>query len=208
MGMLLNDIVLVSLRGSVANQRILCVLTYAVKTPGTGGHSVSDECISFATACKSGGTNDIMTSYLDCLQDEYTAQDVTVQCVAPVRYVSERATDASGGTGGPGNYTNLAACLTKRCVFAGRKFVASMHIGPISNGAATDGILTNTMLAKMLVLAGKFENNITYIGAGVLEPVIWHRNTPGPAIDFTPINEVVTEDAARTMRRRTVGRGE
>jgi len=207
-GLVLNDVVSVAFKSQCYGQNIRLNLTYQTVTAPAPGGDLFDQLADILEDIDVGGTNDLVTAYLDCVNEDVNLIELKAQLVAPIRFRPVFRELDLGGNGGVGVTANTAAVLTKQCPESGRKFVGNLHIGPIAVAGSVNGSISGALAAKLSILKDKFLNTIPITGGGTLAPCIWHTQTPGPTIDTTLINDVIAQGTTRTMRRRTVGRGE
>lgn len=208
----IGDIMQLSYRGTVAGQRIIMTRFYRCTAPSDPGNTYQDDMQGVIIEATKVAAGSISQTYLACLPSSYTLNEVRAQIVKPVRYVTVGVfqTAKVGTNTGSGNVTNLAGVITFRTGLAGRKQVSNVHIGPVPSDAPSAGVLEAAYRLVLDNLKGALLNILTPSGfdVGSWTPCIWHRKVPGPAISYDYIQSGVVQQTARTMSRRTVGRGE
>lgn len=208
MPLAVNDIVQVSYRLTALAQKCLFFMNYKViSTDSTGTVLGDQQAISnkFATTT----TPNLLFYYLRCLSANVTILAVRAQSVRPVRFATSETLVGTNGTYGGANVStcNLAAVISRASQFAGRSQISNSHVGPISEGAYTTGLITSaykTLLSDLaaVMLADQFTTTPS-IG---LRPVILHKLGSTPFSD--PVVSYKIGDSVRVMRRRTLGVGE
>jgi hypothetical protein len=207
-----NSIMQVSFRGEFALQRILHVRTLELASGALGEFTPQSYQEAFIEAIRDDGPKDWVTSYLACLTSGYTLNQIRCQIVYPIRYAYSFVDFAPGkpGTRGPTGQGLLAANIEGSTAFAGRKQVANYKIGPIAAGDCTNGEIGNDLKAALLTYSGKFTQSValTTPDDSVWVNGIWHKKTPGPAVDFNTFIEASPYNTVRGKTTRTVRRGE
>ena len=132
---------------------------------------------------------------------------VDIQVLAPQRFLAMRY-----GKNEPGSFVtaadtpNMACNITRRGVGGKRSDVSSLHIPiPCSEEVFTGSGWTAAYLALLVAHCGVVQSNLILSGGATLEPVIYHK---GKQPDHTLIGAVFYMPWVRTMRRRTIQRGE
>jgi len=207
MGLEAGNILEVSWRGLSMGQRILMVQHFVFTGAGIADQTVPAATLALAEAFATTGTSPTMTNALRALMPtNYTLETLRVQRVWPERSViTEVAPNQLGLFAGTASVPNDTAAISWRTAKAGRNQVGVTKIGPLPTDAAVDGLVTNAYTGLLEALANAIltPEDIAAVG-GTLFPVIWHA--PGGTSDQK--TTYVTKLEARTMRRRTVGRGE
>lgn len=207
MPLTVGDVVQLSFSGRVFNQRVL--FTHNFRVSETQSSAPSWEILQDIAEFFENDDNPLKSKYLACLPPQYVMNDVRAQVLYPLRLPYE-----SVPTGSPGTQTNatevsnLAACFTLYSALTGRKQIAVSHVGPISPTYANDGVWNSDVLTPLIDLADECTNTYAITAAQTtLVPVILHKG----ANQNPRTNDVVgfrIQNTVRTMRRRTVGRGE
>lgn len=206
----LNDIVQVSFRGLCFAQRILLVRNYRVSKLPTATTTVNDFSFDIANAFAVGGNLTAMTArYLACLSSAYAMRVIRAQVIKPNRYRSVEVAREAPGTSGPANTANICAVITLNSERAGRDQISNVHIGPIGTADSLAGDIAAGAKGNLSEFADDLRTTLS-LGAnlGEITPIIYHARVPGPVIAYDDIIDAVVQDTTRTMRRRTLGRGE
>lgn len=205
MPLFLNDIVLLTIKGRCFSQRILFTQTYRVAVTGGPGESANLQLGYLSAAWDHALVGGIFGKYALCLSTDYQSLETRTQVIAPVRLAYRSDVNVGLGMFGAGTVANDSAALTMRTEAAGRKEVATKHIGPIPDGASGNGVLELDYRANLVAFGSALRSDITDAGTGVsFKPVIYH---PG-AGDWSDITSFVIGEQSRVQRRRTVGLGE
>lgn len=205
--MTVNDIVLVTVVGSVYEQMIQLTRTYRCSVAGSGSDVAA--CQSFANklAAEVAG---LIPEYTDCLSDQYQTSYVQVQKIFPVRAALRFAVVAQAGkrNAGPG-LNQTAAGITLETDKAGRSQQSKMHIGPLDGGDAFNGSVSPDLKALLTNLAQTFllTQVVTAGVTGSYVPTIFHKPKTGVAGSWDDLTGYNVHDELRTMRRRVLGRG-
>lgn len=205
MALVLNDVIQVSIFGSLFSQRIITNLHYIVNV--AAGGSTEDQLKQIATDW-TGGTGSvpgILTHMLDCQGVEYNCDFVRAQRIFPTRtiYMQSNANDP-GTHADPCTAPNIAASLLKRTATAGRKGVGRVQLAGIPQTAYVDGMITPVFSAAKLNvwcndLLASYTTSVIIM---TLVPGLY--NPTGTGTHFSPLLQVIPEDTVRTMHRRTV----
>ncbi|HWI70242.1 MAG TPA: hypothetical protein VNS88_18065 [Nitrospiraceae bacterium] len=209
MGLAVNDVLAVSIRGSLFSQRIITVLHYAVNVAATG--TVEDNLLQIATDW-TGGTGSragILSHMLDCQGVEYNCDEVRVQRVYPTRsiYMTHKANDP-GAHADPCTTSNIAASLVKRTSTPGRKGVGRVQLAGIPQTAYADGLI-DPVYAGLKLTPWCNDLISSYSTSGpvlTLVPVLYNPTAAPPR--YSLIIQIFPEDTVRTMHRRTLRVGE
>lgn len=211
MAVVVGDILQLSFRGTQAGQRIMMVRTYrcSIAAPNT---TYTEDMGGVVAKISAGALGGMRGRYLSLLPTAYTLNEIRAQVISPVRRVQYSVLQVGqlGTNGGVGNVTNLAAVITMRTALAGRDQVANAHIGPIPSDISSAGSLDATYRLTMSDLKDIFLQVITPDGFDVASwtPCIYHSKAVLPAPRYNDIASAIVQTTTRTMRRRTVGRGE
>lgn len=203
-----DDIVQVSLVGSYAAQRILFTQTYRVSTAPTSVVSTFDFCGEVIDDI-TGGATALQNKYLACMPANYTLTQIRAQVIYPVRQVAVRQGASQAGTGSGAETGNTAGVITFYTDLAGRSQISNKHIGPLPLGASVNGALRPEQIALLDALGEEILEGFTDLGdGGEMTACIYHANVLGPIGKTTDMLGFNTQTTTRTMRRRTLGRGE
>lgn len=198
-----GDTVAVTLRGSLLTSQIMSTFWYrcTVGMPGLTLQADYDSIILELRAAGVGAGDWIETAYLQSLPSNYTLDYLRVQVIAPVRNAyAESLINSPGAVAHVNSVSNLAGVITKRTIFAGRKFVGSLHL-PISQSFHSGGEVSGAGLTAMAAIRGKVQAILSIPGGGSFLPIIYHRVG---APNYTDISSAETQETVRVMRRRTL----
>lgn len=205
MGIPLNSTLQISIVGTLFGQRILTVLRGYVSVIDEATTIVEDlTAISDFVGDTAVGT--FLNKLLACQTEDYTCSEVRAQVTYPTRsiYVA-KTVDETGTAEGTCDTGNIAAVLTKRSYLAGRKGIGAIHIAGIVTSDVAAGIVTGDLRTKMR-LAGEVMYGTQVIPGSTLR--FLYCTASGASAPNSPIYNVVAQDTARVMRRRTVRVGE
>lgn len=207
MGQPVDSILEFRIRSLVNAQECLTVFHYVVNTesslPSSGGEETA-----FLDAMDTGGTNNMVPTYLAAMSDAANVIALEAQFVSPVRLVAViQNVDYDGGIALPCNNQNIAGVITRRTRLAGRSQVSNTHMPGLPDEGVVAGFLTSTQRDKYAALLSKALLGVfPATGDGVYRPVIWHRVEP-PLTQFDEVTAGTVQPTSRTMRRRTIGVG-
>lgn len=203
---LVNQIYLVTLKGTLNQQTIMNTFHYRIFNMPAGGQTVAQVYVHLEDYFEAAGG--IIEKYLACLPTNYSLDVMWVQCVGPTeRYVKTTALQGLDGTGvGEARTSNLAGVITRTTEKSGRSQVSALHL-PIGGDDTwlAGGSLQPAVRLAMAALCTELVKDTGDPPNLVLDPVIYHGPPPFAAADF--IVKAVPQDTARVMRRRTVGLG-
>jgi len=208
MPLALNDVLQVSLRGTLFGQRILNILHYSVNVTALGITQLQLDDIAVGLSASTGSV-DVVGLMLATVTADYTMDSVRVQRVAPTRTIYSEALPGLPGTlAGTANTANIACSLTKRGANAGRMGQGRFQLAGLPAAAWIGGSLDVATYAGGLsafrdALMTSF-NPPNF--AMVLAPCIYNPSAGTP--HFQPISSILVKESARTMHRRTLFLGE
>lgn len=209
----LNDIMLLTISGTIFQQRFMLTHTYAC-TAVTGVQPPLTAQGDLADKVKAGGTLDIVNPYVQCLSTNAHVDRLTTQILSSERMRATKVPQDADGEAGSSNVTNLATGLTFVTQKSGRNQIATKHIGPLAEGTGQalidGGMLTDTYKGEledlgvaMLSAPQTNTNNVTWT------PCIVHRNPEtGAIVGHTVIDNFFLRGIVSSQRTRTVGKGE
>lgn len=207
MALTAGDILQVSLRGTLFEQRMLTVLHYRVIT-GSASGTVYGDVLSWAQYFGGlTGVGELLTVYLATCCPEYLLEDVRVQRVAPDRsaYAVE-AVNLFGSNANACRTANISASITKRGNGGGRWATGRVQMPGLPSDNVLDGNITVGALIDYSTLANSFSGNHTNAGiTQSVQPVIFN---PGRTPNYVEILNWLPQNTARTMHRRTLRLGE
>jgi len=207
-GMAVGDIVQVSFRGTLFDQRILNIFHYVVNVAGTG--TVVEQLSAFANGfiVDALGTN-FQTEFLNCLAPSYTLDVVRTQRVYPTRSIYAQATaDTPGTFATDTEVSNIAASILKRTETPGRMGIGRVQLAGIPTAAYENGSLSNAYLTGVLTnFATDMVQSLTEPARGVtFVPCLYNPTAAGDK--FSVIVAATPQSSIRTMHRRTLRVGE
>lgn len=198
-----GSIYLATLHMTWCGQKLMNTYTYRLEE-NPNNNTVGVLCdgldAKFAAANKLYPTHKTLRD-LNCALDK-----VTIQQIATLRYVAKTYVKAEAGTvAGTTDTANLSAAISRRSVRADRRGVGTIKIPlPIATTTIVDGVLTEAYETLLTAHAAVMLEEIETDTAAVFRPVLFHRDL-NP--NFSYVEEVFHQEYARTMSRRTVGRG-
>lgn len=206
-----GDQVILTAFGTWAGERIMMVRGYRITATNAGiTTDLANATLIKYVRAGALGLDAYESDYLACLPPQYTLDFWRSQIVRPVRTVPIDFLRAAPGTHAEDTETgNQAAVITFRTAFSGRRHVSNVHIGPIPQGPLTqdNGLVTAAYKSLLDTLATNMLNSFSDLATGLtFEPSIFHKPF-GPLL-YDKITTQVVQNELRTMRRRTVGRGE
>lgn len=208
MALAINDVIQVSIRQTLFDQRILNILHYLVTVPHTGssGDQLTDIAVSIANDT---GSQPIVGSMLALFGPEAMIDDIRAQTVWPARSIYYQAAVGQAGTNvGAVRTANLAMSLAKRTETPGRRGIGRIQLAGVGDGYIVAGKwdlggIGAEVLALRNALKGSYTTATTPI---TLVPVIFNPGAVGDK--WSLITNFDFEDTVRTMHRRTLRLGE
>lgn len=210
-----NDLLLLSYRGTIFGQRVLNTYWWRISALNlTNTPTVETACNQLINKVKVG--NAFNTNFLNCMPAEYTLAEIWAQRVFPRRQLKVIFAAGQAGTSGYSCQTgNLQASITRRSEIAARGQTGGVRlILPESSDVSEEGLLTAPFKATLGLHAADMNSDITLAVGTTITPVL-QQTIPNPAkpdkriLDGSvDIVQVVVMPEVRTLRRRTVGRGE
>lgn len=199
-----NDLFLVTFRGTLYNQAILNTFGFRIisSTVPPSYETFSSE---LSTALQAVGA--LKDKFLLCSPADYTLQQLWIQRVYPVRmYKRIFVVNAPGALASDAGTTNLAAVITRRGELANRHNVSTLHVCiPATLGNVIDGGFTAGLKTALDNLALEMLPNYVLPGGPTeIEPVILQA----PLGFAAKIIQTTVQTTPRVMRRRTIGVGE
>lgn len=208
MALAVDDVIQVSLRGTLFGQRILNILHYAVNIASGGGTQLQLDDIAVSIGADTGSVP-IAGDMLATLSNAYKLDEVRAQRIHPIRTpYSQSLPGVAGGLAGQPNTANIALSITKRGLNAGRTGIGRVQIAGLPAAAWIGGSLdVATFGAAITTMKNTFASSYNpAVFAITLVPVIF--NPGGAAPHYQVVNSWVTQETARTMHRRTLFLGE
>jgi len=202
------DYLLLTYEYTLASQRMLSTFGYRISTL-TGGTVPFD---SFATAwANDADFVSLRDAIIDVLPSNVTIERYGIQRIGANRLAKYYANADLDGTNVAATATNVAGVITRRSFAGTRVGVGSVHFPiPSDDTNIVDGQLTAGLIAKLDAVAAWGPSLMSIaLGGGVnavLSPVTFGKDQAG-TLFTSPIDQALTQETARVMRRRTVGLG-
>jgi len=167
-----------------------------------------------------GAASDFVEPFLDVLAQNVLLIGTSCQPVYPIRYrkVDSELLALPGTVAQDCEVQNVQAAIEKYGPFANRHNIGGVRIGGMATTAYDNGLVTPAHAALLTTLASTWFANTTVTVAGigyVFEPVIAkHKKVVEDGKDTYPLDgsEVLegfqVKSEVRTMRSRTIGKGE
>jgi hypothetical protein len=207
-GMAVGDVVAVSFRGTLFNQRILNIFHYSVGVSGTG--TVVEQLQAFANGFIADSfAVPFQAAFLACLAPSYTLDVVRAQRVYPTRSIyAEGTADAPGTFATDTEVSNIAASILKRTETPGRMGIGRVQLAGIPTAAYENGAVTNAYLTgELSTFAADMILSLTEPARGVtFVPCLF--NPTAPVNKFSVLAAATPQSSLRTMHRRTLRVGE
>jgi len=201
----LNDICLLTVKGRCYGQRIILTQPYRVSTVGAPGENANVQLGYLAAGWNSVDPTSPFVHYMGCLSGDYQSLSIKTQVIHPVRLAYREDVQVSLGMGGAGTVANDSAAVTLRTDLAGRKEIATKHVGPIPDDFSINGVLTEVAKTRLVAFGSAIRQTITSATSVIkFTPIIFHRADK----TWTDITGYVIGEQGRVQRRRTVGLGE
>lgn len=206
MGLLNNDIVQITWRGSCFGQRILLTHHYKILGDYNAATSIAQDLDDITNNIHPLGANDKTTVYLACLPPQYNLIEIRAQRIRASRSAYRAQGNAFPGThASPATVANDSACVTLRTENAGRSQVSNKHIGPIPDAVSAAGVLTPAYKLLLSSLGSALVTAFAPVGSGsIVTPVVFNRTL----LTSDVLNTYIVGEQSRVQRRRTVGLGE
>lgn len=208
MSLQVGDILAVSFRASLFEQRIINVLHYKLESTASTGSSEADlQRWADTMAGQAAVANTPTNSLLSLACPEYNLDEVRVQRVYPARTIYAQAFINQPGTHA-GNCVspNQAFSILKRGNVPGRFAVGRVQIAGIPSNSILNGEVTVGYQLDLANFKAGFAATLNTIGPNMsMKPVIFN---PVHVPHSTDIFEWVEQLTVRTMHRRTVRVGE
>lgn len=159
-----------------------------------------------------GGAGNVETPYRACLPAQWLAQRIDFQLIYPIRLAKISFVLAGSGTHAHDTESsNQASVITFRGEEARRKMVANYHVGPIPQDVTVqdEGYLTTAYKTLLNDLADGMNQTVVDVPDELtMDPIIFHRNPINAINSYDNFFSWVVQPTIRTMRSRTVGKGE
>lgn len=207
-GMAVGDIVQVSFRSTLFNQRVLNIFHYVVNVAGTGTTIEQLQAMANGFVADAMGVN-FMTDFLLALGPAFNLDSIRTQRVYPTRSIyTESTADMNGTFATDTELSNVAASILKRTETPGRMGIGRVQLAGIPTAAYANGELTAAYLATemsnfaqdMLQPLNEPARGVTYI------PCIYNPTAGGAK--YSVLVAATPQSSIRTMHRRTVRVGE
>lgn len=206
MGLLNNDWVQCTWRGTCFGQRIILTHHYLVVGDWGVATTVAQDLAQINSELDVAGAFDPTTDYLACLPPQYTLNEIRSQRIKANRsvYRSLAKVATVGTNANPATVASDAAAITCRGSNAGRSNLSVKKIGPVPDAASAAGLLTAPYTALLTALGSRLVQGFTPAGSGsLLTPIVPHADK----VTFEILNNFLVGPESRVNRRRTVGLG-
>lgn len=140
-----------------------------------------------------------------CQSNELMHNQVIVQRfwpLPPTVPVANATAPGAGQAAVPSLPTEVAAVITKKTSFAGRKYRGRVYVGGIPNTGVANSQLVAAQMTNMNTLAAALGPALIQGGYTFL-PIIWHKATK----TNDTISACQARPIVRSQRRRQVGKG-
>jgi hypothetical protein len=202
--MSVGDIYQVSIRYTMAAQRLVTVLHFVVSSD-LGAPTVEKEQALADSVADTTNPANFMSQLLAILPEDCIVDAVRAQTVYPERLAYRTAPVGLPGTDTASNAPPIDVCITKRTDHAGRDQVGTIHMPGVPAGRFEDGLLDPDYKVDVLDCWDTLMDLI-HLADTNLELVIAH-NPIGAGL-FDLVTEMQVQPEVRVMQRRVVGRGE
>jgi len=207
MALQIGDIMLVTFRGKIFDQRMLTILHYRVIQGTASGNVFADTQAWADWFANLTAAGELVTVYLATCAPEYSLEEIRVQRISPARNpYAISVVNLVGTNANAARTSNLAASITKRGVVAGRWANGRVQMPGLPADNVVDGEIAIGAQIDYQTLATKLAADQNYVGiTQQLRPVIYN---PGRVPNYTEIATWTVQTSARTMHRRTLRLGE
>lgn len=198
-----DGILQVTFQGSLYGQMTLTVMNYQL----TGGFNYDGPtAIEAAKDTINLATTGLYALYRACCSQDLTALMQYYQWVAPTRYAFQTFTPGSrdGSIAAVAGTPNLAQCVTRRGILAGRRHISTLHLPAIPQTMYAEGFIDETHLETLANFAAESLAPIPLDGGSQLSPCTFRRSDPTAPTLLAGYEIGVT---VRDIRRRSVGLG-
>lgn len=200
-----GDVTLVTIRGVIANQRIMSTFVY--KISAVTGAPLDDELMG-ALDSSLKGAGQLITRYVAAMPSNWFHTDTWYQIIRPVRHrkVAKAGIVGGGGSGGEAHTANVSVNVARVGELAGRRYVGGVRI-PIGTDeiCIEDGKITVGQYALLNSLASAMKLNV--ITSGFVATFRPQVGLPPAAVGTVDLFDAFVPDTVRVMHRRTVGLG-
>lgn len=205
MALPVGTVVEITMVGQIFNQTTMNVFHYVVGSSSTTVR-YDTEMVDLLAQHWNNGVGTISEAIINSAPTAWTNTRMTAQAIHPERLVRITQLRGHEGVRDVANTANLQASITFQTERAGRTEVGGKRF-VMCDSDSLEGNLTNAFKAFMTGIALECVADLNVaIGAGVYQPVIYHRAGP-PALKYSHIINAFVQDTTRVMRRRTVGLG-
>jgi len=208
MALNVDDVLQVSIRGTLFGQRILNIFHYVVSVTGAG--NTLDQLQEIATDLGADTTsNGFIALWQAAVTANYSLDEIRVQRIYPARTIYQRSLpNVNGLHAGVCPSANIAVSIQKRGSLSGRTSQGRMQLAGIGSNGMLAGELDLGVYGVVLAdlrdaLAANQTTTTTPI---TIIPVIY--NPAGPNPKYQLIQSWLINTSLRTMHRRTLFLGE
>lgn len=214
-GLLVNDVIQITLKYTLFDQICMNTFHYKVTTANPTAPSVAQDLIDIAGEVDTNA-NSIYNKARVALPVNVANDFISVQRIhnaRSVRYdkVPSNVVNARGNA----STANLSAVITRGTDIGERGQVGSIHLPGVADADVAAGELVAGLLTATSALGSAMLSAIVVPAGGVqLSPVLYHpdiKNSEGIIIRGWFINDLtrtIPQKTARVMRRRTLGVGQ
>lgn len=205
--MSVDDLIQVSIFGTLFGQRILSVLHYRVSV-APAGPSAELELQDLVNTIASRPAGEVVDEYIQAAAPEYSMDYIRCQKVKPVRTIWQSSiVGLAGEQTGAAKTANSAASLEKQSTHIGHKGIGRLQFAPVPSAQMNNGFLDPAYVSgEMTALGDSMINTIsgTAYAAGRFKPCL----PAGGADHSYDLFDVFPMNTVRTMHRRTLYLGE
>lgn len=201
-----GDVAQVTFVGRVHGQTNMNTFFYRTNDTNSADSGVIQTNLANQLRAGVGGSDVLETSFLNCISEDYTLEQIWVQIIRSVRYTATKiARSVPGNVAVSCNAVNVSGVITRRAALAGRAFVGGIHMPAVPDTYYSNGNVSGTYLAALNAFASDVLQTVTDSGLAIVwQPCILHRTTP---LTSSFLSSTIIQTSLRVMRRRTVGLG-
>jgi hypothetical protein len=200
-----TSVVEVTIRGLMADQRIINTFHYSMTTPLTtdisdGLNELGQIVTEFDSVVCSPLTNLLTT--------ELFVDSIRAQWIWPTRfaYFEGPSTTGGGTLAPPALPTGASLVLRRRGSLAGRHSQGRVFLAGVKTSQVVGSVLTSAADSAWIAIAGCIGQSFTTATSmNVYNPIVLNRTAPNLS---QLVTQVYVDDIIRYQRRREVGKGE
>lgn len=195
----------VSMIGGLASQRVMVVRHYVVSMDFTSNHDGVAQIVLFdAEIGAAGGLQEMMAG---AMSSDVAIERFRYQWIYPTRYAYIELTPSivNGTLGTPSAPPGTSGAITLQADTTGRHSRGTTHVPGVPAADIVLGYITAPTIDAYSDLKDALVANVsTEVTLNTYEPIVYNRVQP----QFSAIiSHGATQNTARTMSRRVVGRG-